>query len=145
MSKKPVRGFLLLLASSAALAQTSETISIAAVTNSADFRAGLPQPGSLASIFTTGLTGSGTISSPTYPLSDSLNGISVWIDSIPAPILAISFLGGYQQINVQVPWHAASDYGKATQVRVVQNESSVAIDAPQAGSALVFSAFFIDG
>jgi len=33
-----------------------------------------------------------------------LSDISVWINSIPAPILSIAFQEGYQQINFQVPW-----------------------------------------
>src|ERR1700676_1029921 len=84
---------------------SAQTINIVAVTNSADFATGLPQKGSLASIFCTGLQGEpGIVSATQYPLSNRVNDISVWINSVPAPILAIAFQDGYQQINVQVPW-----------------------------------------
>src|SRR5260370_367817 len=87
------------------LAQSTQVISIVAVTNGADFQPGLPQPGSLASLFCTGLQGApGVISATQYPLSNQLSDISVWINSIPAPILSIAFQEGYQQINFQVPW-----------------------------------------
>lgn len=88
-------------------AQTTQTISITAVTNSADFQPGLPQKGSLASIFTTDLQGGhGAVMATQYPLSKVLGDISVWINFLPAPILSIAFESGYQQINVQVPWES---------------------------------------
>jgi uncharacterized protein (TIGR03437 family) len=100
----------LFLSSNITLAQTPQTITVVAVTNSADFQPGLPQRGSLASIFVTGLVGRpGIVSNAGNPLSNTLNGISVTIDSSPAPILAIAFESGYQQINVQVPWDLQSE------------------------------------
>jgi uncharacterized protein (TIGR03437 family) len=101
--------FLVLSASGIVFAQTPQSINIVAVTRSADFQPGLPQAGSLSSIFVTGLQGEqGIITGTKYPLSNELNGVSVLIDSIPAPILAIAFFSGYQQINVQVPWEDAT-------------------------------------
>ena len=51
-------------------AQTAQTITITAVTNSADFRPGFPQKGSLASIFTTGLQGApGIYQSPSWSIT----------------------------------------------------------------------------
>jgi len=90
---------------SVGVAQGTQKINIVAVTNSADFFPGLSQAGSLSSIFVTGLQGpQGIILATRYPLLNELAGVSVWIDSLPAPILAVAFLDGYQQINVQVPW-----------------------------------------
>ncbi len=101
-----------LLAQASALGQP---IQIAALTNSADFQPSLPQPGSLASIFCTGLQGPpGVIAAPPqYPLPAQLvvagSPVTVWISFIQAPILAIAFENGYQQINVQVPWQVPQD------------------------------------
>lgn len=89
-----------------------QPIQIVAVTNTADFQPGLPQKGSLASIFCTGLQGPAGIvtAPPQYPLPKQIivagSAVSVWINFTPAPILAIAFEDGYQQINVQVPWEA---------------------------------------
>jgi uncharacterized protein (TIGR03437 family) len=89
----------------AGFGQTPQSIKIIAVAQSADFQSGIADPGSLSSIFVTGLEGEqGVITAPTYPVSSELNGVSVFIDSYPAPILALAFFEGYQQINVQVPW-----------------------------------------
>jgi hypothetical protein len=86
----------------------------------------------LSSIFVTGLQGEqGTITATTYPLTNELNGISVWVDSFPAPILAIAFLDCYQQINVQVPWEDPNPKG----VQVAQN--SVQAQTTGAGRPLV--------
>jgi uncharacterized protein (TIGR03437 family) len=35
--------------------------------------------------------------------------VGVWINFMPAPILAIAFQNGYQQINIQIPWEGARD------------------------------------
>lgn len=115
---------LILSLSGIGAAQTPPTIKIVAVTQSADFQPGLAQPGSLSSIFTTGLQGaSGIVTAATkYPLSNELGGITVWIDSLPAPILAIGFFDGYQQINVQVPWEDVyPNVGPQPTVTVAQN------------------------
>jgi uncharacterized protein (TIGR03437 family) len=120
-------------------AQSTQNIAITAVTNSADFQPGLPQKGSLASIFVTGLQGApGVITATQYPLSNVLNGISVWINFLPAPILAIAFENGYQQINVQVPWEGQRD---PLYVEVFQNVFRAHTENTQATG---FSVFFSD-
>jgi len=119
------------------VAQPSQTINIVAVTNSADFQPGLPQKGSLASIFCTGLEGApGIIMADRYPLSSGLNGITVWINFLPAPILAVAFESGYQQINVQVPWEGLRD---PLYVEVFQNGIRAHTENTQANA---FSVFF---
>lgn len=125
--------------SALAFAQVNQTIAIAAVTNSADYQPGLPQKGSLASIFVTGLQGAQGVNTGThYPLSNILNGISVWINFLPAPILAIAFENGYQQINVQVPWEGQRD---PLYVEVFQNGIRAHTENTQATG---FSVFFTD-
>jgi uncharacterized protein (TIGR03437 family) len=125
------------------VAQTSQTITITAVTDSVDFQPGLPQKGSLASIFVTGLEGSpGVIAATQYPLSNVLDGISVWINFLPAPILAIALENGYQQINVQVPWEGQGD---PLNVEVFQNGIGAQTEAAYTGSTLSsLSVFFAD-
>ncbi len=129
---------------SAGFAQSTQTIRIVAVTNSADFQPVLPQSGSLASNFLTGLEGAQGITTPTkYPLSNELNGVSVWIDSVPAPILAIAFLDGYQQINVQVPWeHQYNPLNPQSTVEVRQNGIRAQTASTQA--TVPTSVFFAD-
>ncbi|MCU1276217.1 MAG: Glucose/sorbosone dehydrogenase-like protein [Bryobacterales bacterium] len=122
----------------ACLAQPN--IQIAAVTNSADFQPGLPQTGSLASIFCTGLQGPpGIITANSRPLPYDLAGVSVWINSVPAPILAVAFENGYQQINVQVPWELQRD---PFSVDVLQNGGKAHTENAAAGQE--WSIFFSD-
>jgi uncharacterized protein (TIGR03437 family) len=139
----PGRALLLLVAASGILAgPTNLTITVMSVTNRADFQPGLPQPGSLASIFTTGLTGDPGIIWHDDPLSNELNGITVRIASLPAPILGIAFLDGYQRIDVQVPWDAT---GGSMDVEVSQDGISAHFEAQEVGSTLFnVDVFFVD-
>lgn len=73
------------------------------VTSGASFQSGLPEKGSIGTIFCTGLTISGTIAATVTPLPTSLAGVSVTLDGVAAPLFAVADLGGYQQINFQVP------------------------------------------
>ncbi len=84
-------------------------LQITAVTNSADFKPGLPQKGSLASIFLTGLQGQpGVYVNTQNPLLNTFVA-EVWINFMPAPVLAVAFENGYQQINMQIPWQGERD------------------------------------
>jgi len=78
-------------------------ISNIVVTNAASFQAGMPAKGSIGTIFCTGLKVTGVVSSTSLPLTTSLAGVSVTVDGVPAPLFAVADLGGYQQINFQVP------------------------------------------
>jgi uncharacterized protein (TIGR03437 family) len=78
-------------------------ISNIVVTNAASFQAGLPAPGSIGTIFCTGLSVTGVVSAPGAPLPLSLSGITVTVGGAPAPLFAVADLGGYQQVNFQVP------------------------------------------
>jgi uncharacterized protein (TIGR03437 family) len=87
-------------------------IRILAVTSSASFVPGLPAPGSLATIFCAGLTGGLEV--------------QVTVDRFAAPVLAAADLGGYQQINFQVPWEAQS----ATAVGIAQGANAASFAVP---------------
>jgi uncharacterized protein (TIGR03437 family) len=73
------------------------------VTNAASFQPGVPAPGSIGTIFCTGLVINGVVSAPGVPLPFSLAGVTVTIGGAAAPLFAVADLGGYQQINLQVP------------------------------------------
>ena len=85
-------------------------IRILGITSSANFAVGRLLPGSLASVFCTGIQNvGGVIAAQEYPLPRMLAGVRVTVNGIEAPILAVADLSGgsYQQINVQVPWGVA--------------------------------------
>jgi uncharacterized protein (TIGR03437 family) len=135
--------FIILSLSGIVSAQTPPAIRIVYVTQSADFQPGLAQPGSLSSIFTTGLQGEpGIIAATKYPLSNELSGVSVLIDSLPAPILAIGFFDGYQQINVQVPWEAA--FANVPQQTVIVAQNGIQAQTSYTGDSPQLSVFFSD-
>ena len=81
------------------LAQISNIV----VTNAASFQAGLPAPGSIGTIFCTGLSVTGVVSAPGAPLPLSLSGVTVTVGGAAAPLFAVADLGGYQQVNFQMP------------------------------------------
>ena len=86
-----------------------------AVTNAADFSVGLPNRGSLASIFLTGL--------------DAKTPLQVKVAGLDAPVLAAADLGGYQQVNIQVPMH--DQQGASTlEVIVEQGTQQAVLQAP---------------
>ncbi len=76
--------------------------------NGASFMPGLT-PGSFGSIFGRGLmediTGVVAASGPPFPTT--LRGVSLTIDGVPAPIIAIANTGDGEQINFQVPFELA--------------------------------------
>ena len=72
------------------------------------------------------------------PLSNYVGDISVWINFLPAPILSVAFLDGYQQINVQVPWEGQRD---PLYVEVFQGDTRAHTEDTAAAN---FSVFFID-
>ncbi len=78
------------------------------VTDAASFQKGWPSPGSIASVFCTGLTGiSGIVTAEHYPLPLELLGVRVRIGGVPAPLFAVAQFDGYEQINIQVPLEAS--------------------------------------
>jgi uncharacterized protein (TIGR03437 family) len=105
-------------------------IQILAVVNSASYQAGLPEAGSLATIFCTGLTGIADVVSPATqsPLPVQLAGVQVTVNLGAAPLLAVADLGsGMQQINLQVPWERL--LAQMSTVMVTQNGSFGKVDS----------------
>ena len=112
-------------------------IQILAVVNSASYRSGLPEAGSLATIFCTGLTGVAGVSTAgsQSPLPLHLAGVVVTVNLGQAPLLAVADLGGgIQQINLQVPTERI--LAQLSTVRVMQNGSlgtAENVDYPASG------------
>lgn len=84
----------------------AQNISDITVTSSAGFVPGIPERGALASLFCRGIQVNGTVAANGFPIAAQLAGAQVMIAGIPAPILALAELGGFQQINVQIPFEA---------------------------------------
>jgi len=102
-------------------------IRLLGVTTSAGFAPGLPAPGSLGTIFCTGLIGiNGIVAAETNPLPKMLAGVRVTVGSTDAPILAVAELGGYQIVNFQMPWEANGP------VALVQGNGGAVIQATPA-------------
>src|SRR3974390_836068 len=91
-------GVLLLSAS----INAQQELKILAIVNAASYEAGVPRGGALASIFCTGLLDiNGTIlPQPSSPLPSSLHDVQVRINGGTAPILSISQMDSYEQINI---------------------------------------------
>jgi uncharacterized protein (TIGR03437 family) len=103
------------------------------VVNSASFEPGLPEPGSLATVFCTGIrTVSGIVAAPTFlPLPQQLSGVSIRInDSYAAPILAVADLGDRQQVNFQVPHERLLAQKSRLQVFTSDSSGSAQNSAP---------------
>ena len=120
----------------------SGQIQVLSITSSANFAPGPLQPGSLATIFCTGLQDiPGVIVPHELPFPRTLAGVKVMVNGIEAPILAIAALAGgsYQQINLQIPWETKSESGLAFDIS--QNGASAhAIPNTPGG----WSVFFLD-
>jgi uncharacterized protein (TIGR03437 family) len=116
-------------------------ISNIVVTNGASLAPGLPDPGSLASIFCTGLSVTGVVTAPGVPLPFTLAGVAVTVSGVPAPLLAVADLGGFQQINFQVP-PKAELYKGGTDLVIVVSQGGLQGTAKPALSGLpAFSGF----
>jgi uncharacterized protein (TIGR03437 family) len=139
MTWLPANSAALILFLTAAL-PAQGAIEVLAVTSSANFAQGLTQPGSLASVFCTGLQNlSGLVAAEGYPLPRELAGVTVTVNGVEAPILAVANIGGgsYQQINIQVPWEA-----KAPLIFEVRQEGASARFTPTVNNG--WGIFFVD-
>ena len=95
------------------------------IVNAASFEAGI-SPGGLATIFGEDLTTvNGVVLANSNPLPTLLAGVQVFISGLPAPIFAIAFANGEDQISIQVPYDAPTGPG-AAEVEVVDHGSEVA-------------------
>jgi uncharacterized protein (TIGR03437 family) len=111
----------------------AQQVQCSLVVNSASFEPGLPEPGSLATVFCTGIrTVSGIVVAPTFlPLPQQLSGVSILInDSYVAPILAVANLGDRQQVNFQVPYERLLAQKSRLQVLTRDSSGSTQNSAP---------------
>jgi uncharacterized protein (TIGR03437 family) len=88
------------------------------VTSGASFVTGMT-PGGIATIFGQNLTSVSGVSMSGSELTSQLNGTSVNVNGLPAPLFAVASSGSAQQINFQVPWEIG--YASTAQVTVVNN------------------------
>lgn len=103
--------------------------SAAAVVNAASFAAGI-SPGSAATVFAAGvLDDPGIVAADRIPLTASLNGVSVSVDGIAAPLYAVANQDGQEQVNFQVPFAIA---GRQTASVVVarSGQASAPVSVP---------------
>ena len=78
-----------------------------AVVNSASFAPGLT-PGSLGTVFAGGVRQSeGIVSADMLPLPLTVDGVSLTVGGISAPVLSVSNIAGSEQVNFQVPFEIA--------------------------------------
>ncbi|MFB3777550.1 MAG: hypothetical protein ACE141_08055 [Bryobacteraceae bacterium] len=133
---------LILVLLAAAAIPSRGQIRVLAVTSSANFTVGRLLPGSLASLFCTGIEGvGGVIAAREYPLPRTLAGVRVTVNGAEAPMLAVADLAGgsYQQINVQIPWTVTAASG--LDFEVSQSGASTSFTASPEGP---WPVFFVD-
>jgi adhesin/invasin len=102
------------------------------VVNAASYEPGLPEAGALALVFCTGVPAvSGVVMAPTLlPIPEQLSGVSILInDYYPAPILAVADLGGFYQINFQVPMERL--LAQKSSLQVVTQQASGTVQSSQ--------------
>jgi uncharacterized protein (TIGR03437 family) len=94
-------------------------LSANSIANAASFEPGLPAPGGLASLFVQGLTVTGTQIASGDPLPTELAGVTILVQGVPAPILAVADVpsAGFQQINFQVPFNTDTTKANLVEVR----------------------------
>ena len=96
----------------------AQQVQCSLVVNSASFEPGLPEPGSLATVFASGvkdqagITGAGSL-----PLPTSVGGVSVTVGGVAAPIHAIANVNGQQQVNFQAPFQMRGRTAAAVSTR----------------------------
>ncbi len=99
------------------------------IVNAASFGSGI-SPGSLATIFGTGITSlPGIIQSTAFPLPAELAGTSVTINGIRVPLTAVASVNGQEQINFQVPYELTSA-SRATVVITANGQTSAPVEVP---------------
>jgi uncharacterized protein (TIGR03437 family) len=103
------------------------------VVNAASFAPGLVA-GSLATVFVQGVRDADGVSPAlAIPLPTAIDGVSVTVDGIAAPILAVAQVAGAGQINFQVPYEVR---GRASVAVVVRRgaDASNPVNVPLAGT-----------
>jgi uncharacterized protein (TIGR03437 family) len=106
-------------------------LNAAGVVNSASFTPGLT-PGSLATAFVAGvLDDSGAVSAPGLPLPATLGGVSVTVNGVNAPVLAVANRNGQEQVNFQAPFELRGQ-SAATVAVTRDGRASTAVSVPVA-------------
>jgi uncharacterized protein (TIGR03437 family) len=101
--------------------------SAAGVVNAASFSSGI-SPGSLATVFGTGITSfSGIVAPGLFPLPTEIAGTSVTLNGTTVPLTALATVGNQEQINFQVPYELAG-VSRATLVVRANGQSSTAVE-----------------
>jgi uncharacterized protein (TIGR03437 family) len=104
-------------------------ISPSGVVNAASFGAGLV-PGSLATLFGTGLTSwPGIVSADRFPLATELAGTRVTLNGTPVALVGLASTGVQEQINFQVPFTLAGATRATLAVRT-NGQSTTEIEIP---------------
>ena len=120
------KALLLLVFAVAASAQTP-VVNPGGVVNAASFATGqVVTPGSIVAIFGSELA-AGLAYGDSVPLSNTLAGVSVSFNDIPAPILLLS----QGEIRVQLPWNLLAESGGAGTANVIVRRGGVASAAQQ--------------
>ncbi len=96
----------------------SPEFTLAAVTNAATFRSSGLVAGSFATLFPNGAVDvPGIVGATSFPLPQTLSGVSVSVGGRPAPLHSIAYVSGIEQINFQVPFEVAGQSQAAVVVR----------------------------
>jgi uncharacterized protein (TIGR03437 family) len=112
-----------------AIAAGAPAVTADGVVDAAGFNTGI-SPGSLASLFGSRLSSvTGIVGASSSPLPLQLEGTSVTVNGIPAPLLAVVNLNGSEQINFQVPVEVDAP-GQARIVVSSGGRDSAPIDVP---------------
>jgi uncharacterized protein (TIGR03437 family) len=110
------------------------------IVNPASFATGL-SPGSIGKILGSGLTRgvSGIIRASKSSVPYSIQGTSVLVNGLPAPILGIANVNGVESINFQVPWEVQGapipPIPMATQPFIVTNDPVASVTVMNNGTA----------
>jgi len=83
----------------------TDVLGLSATVNAASYQQGVT-PGLIGTIFGTGITRgvNGVVQASTPNLPYSINGTSVIVNGVPAPLYAVANVNGQEQVNFQVPW-----------------------------------------
>ncbi len=103
-------------------------IAVGGVVNAASLAPGLVA-GSLATVFAAGVRDDPGIASA-LPLTTLLDGVSVMVNGVAAPILAVSNMNGVEKVTFQVPFEASGPMASVVVIR--SGLASAAVDVPVA-------------
>ena len=108
-----------------------------AVVNAASFEPGGLVPGSLATVFVSGLIPEpGVIAAASLPLPTSLGGVSVTLNGLPVPLLAVANANGAEQVNFQVPFELRGALADLAVTRAGQSATLAALPIQSAQPAI---------